>query len=294
MRNDFVRQAQLHQRDKANGVKHTPLHTLQECCEAAGIDPRVFGRYAAQYPDAPKPVLQHDKTAWRAGKKYYRKHEFVQWVNEVRKQKEKVMPDIKTALEKALAQTANAWAADDEAHQKIQPQQEKPVPKKYFQTTNNVTRVTFDCVRDNPGMTRVEVAREMAKQGFNSKSVSSLLGQMLRQGMMRENSRLLYANTKEYTPIKARSTKKAKPVPDLAPAPAPMPERKKVTIVNTRTGEVINPKPAGIASLPATQMTTALYTTPVEKPWEPSDVIDKLSLRQAHALFKELRNIFVG
>jgi hypothetical protein len=198
------------------------------------------------------------------------------------------MPDIKTALEKALAQTANAWAADDAAHQKIQPQQEKPVPKQYFKTTNNVTRITFDCVRDNPGMTRVEVARELAKQGFNSKSVSSLLGQMLRQGMMRENSRLLYANSKEYTPIKAPSTKKAnakkaKPVPDLAPAP--MPERKKVTIVNTRTGEVINPKPAGIAALP---------TAPVEKPWEPSDVIDKLTVRQALALFKELRNILVG
>jgi hypothetical protein len=200
------------------------------------------------------------------------------------------MPDIKTALEKALAQTANAWAADDAAHQKIQPQQEKPVPKQYFKTTNNVTRITFDCVRDNPGMTRVEVARELAKQGFNSNSVSSLLGQMLRQGMMRENSRLLYANSKEYTPIKAPSTKKAnakkaKPVPDLAPAPAPTQPRKHVTIVNTRTGEVINPKPAGIAALP---------TAPVEKPWEPSDVIDKLTVRQALALFKELRNILVG
>jgi hypothetical protein len=271
--------------DKANGNKRGPLHTLQECCEEAGIDHRVFGRYAAQYPDAPKPVLQHDKTAWKAGKKYYRKHEFVQWVNQVRKQKERVMPDIKTALEKALAQTANAWAADDAAHQKIQPQQEKPVPKQYFKTTNNVTRITFDCVRDNPGMTRVEVARELAKQGFNSKSVSSLLGQMLRQGMMRENSRLLYVNSNEYTPIKATSSKKAKPVPDLAPAPAPTQPRKHVTIVNTRTGEVINPKPAGIAALP---------TAPVEKPWEPSDVIDKLTVRQALALFKELRNILVG
>lgn len=189
------------------------------------------------------------------------------------------MPDIKTALEKALAKTANAWAADDEAHQKIQPQQEKPVPKQYFQTTNNVTRTTFDFVRDNPGMTRVEVAKELAKQGFNSKSVSSLLGQMLRQGMMRENSKLLYANSKEYTPIKSSKVMKAKA------KPAPMPERKKVVIVSKRTGEVINPKPAGIAALP---------TAPVEKPWEPSDVIDKLSVRQALALFKELRNILVG
>jgi hypothetical protein len=189
------------------------------------------------------------------------------------------MPDIKTALEQALAKTANAWAADDEAHQKIEPKKENAMPRKLFETTNNVTRATFAFVRDNPGMNRVEIAKELAKQGFNPKSVSSLLGQMLRQGMMRENSRLLYTNSNEYTPIKASSTKKAKQ------ATAPMPERKKVVIVSKRTGEVIPPASAGIAALP---------TAPVEKPWEPSDVIDKLTVRQALALFKELRNILVG
>lgn len=263
--------------DKKNGNKRMPLHTLQECCEEAGIDPRVFGRYAAQYPNAPQPVLNSAKNVARGAVKYYRKHEIVQWVNQVRQQKEKVMPDIKTALEKALAKTANAWAADDDAHHQIEPQQEKAVPKQYFQTTNNVTRVTFDFVRDNPGMTRVEVARELAKQGYKPGSVSSLLGQMLKQGMMRESAYLLYATTNEYTPIKATKALKA-----LSENPEP---RKKVTIVNTRTGEVLNPKPAGIAALP---------TAPVEKPWEPSDVIDKLSVRQALALFKELRNILVG
>jgi hypothetical protein len=197
------------------------------------------------------------------------------------------MPDIKTALEKALAQTVNAWAADDEAQQTIQPPKEQAVPKQYFQTTNNVTRVTFDFVRNNPAMTRTEVGKELAKQGFNNKSVSSLLGQMLRQGMLRETNKLLYANANEYTPIKASSTKK------VQQAPAPMPERKRVTIVNTRTGEVIPPVPRmGIASLPATQMTTALHTTPVERPWETSDVIDKLTVRQAMAVYSELRNIF--
>ena len=274
MRNDIVRQVSLHRLDKANGVKHTPLHTLQECCEEASITPSWFGRYAAQDPDAPQPVLQFDKTRWKTGKKYYRKHEFVQWVNQVRQQKEKAMPDIKTALEKALSQTAQAWAADDEAHQTIQPPKEQPMTetKVYFSVTNNVCRTTFDFVRDNPGMTRVEIAKELAKQGFNPKSVSSLLGQMLRQELMRENGKLLYANSNEYTPIKSSKVMRAR---------AANPVRKRITITNTRTGEVIIPAPV---AAPA----------PVEKEWEPSDVIDKLSVRQALVLFKELRKIFVG
>jgi hypothetical protein len=279
MQRSLLCQIKQRQRDKENGVKHTPLHTLQECCEAAGIDHRWFGRVAAKHPDAPKPVLEHAKTAWKAGKKYYRKHEVVQWVKQFRQQKERVMPDIQSALQAALAQTANAWAADDMAHQTIQPQQENEMTeeKPYFTVTNNVCRTTFDFVRDNPGMTRVEISKELAKQGFNPKSVSSLLGQMLRQGLMRGNGKLLYANANEYTPIKSSKVLRAR-----AETPSP---RKKVTIVNTRTGEVINPKPAGIAALPATRE---------EKPWEPSDVIDKLTVRQALALFKELRNILVG
>lgn len=189
------------------------------------------------------------------------------------------MPDIKTALQAALAKTATEWAADDEAHHKLEPKQEQPVTtaKAYFSVTNNVCRTTFEFVRDNPGMTRVEIAKELAKQGFNAKSVSSLLGQMLRQELMRENGKLLYTTSNEYSPIKSSKVMKAR-------AEAPV-QRKKVTIVNTRTGEVFNPKPAGIAALPA---------APVAKEWEPSDVIDKLSVRQALALFKELRNILVG
>ena len=299
MRNEILWQFKQRQRDKANGVMYTPLHTLQECCEAAGIDPRVFGRYAAKYPGAPQPVLQFDKTRWKAGKKYYRKHEFVQWVIQVFKQKEKVMPDIKTALEKALAQTANAWAADDEAHKQIQPQQEKPVTtttpteKKDGRITNNVSRITFEFIRDNPGLTHAQVTARLVAQGFKENTVSSLAYQMLRVRLIVADANGgLTAVVREYVPIQTSLQRKRKAKPKVAVkatkpvkaaglasiAPvvtndAPLP-RKHVEITNTRTGEVINPKP--------------------EKPWEPSDVIDKLSVRQALELFKELRNILVG
>lgn len=174
------------------------------------------------------------------------------------------MPDLRTALEKAL----NDW----------EPPTTNPEPtpaptpaKAYFSVTNNVTRVTFDYVRDNPGKTRVEVAKALEKQGFNTKSVSSLLGQMIKQEMIRENGNLLYSKSAAYRPLKSAKAWQA-----AAEKP-----RKKVIIVRkpTPTPEP-EPTPAPVVQ--------------AKKEWEPNDVIDTLTVHQAIALFKALRNILVG
>jgi len=174
------------------------------------------------------------------------------------------MPDIASALQKAL----NDWEPNAPVA--------TPTPSKvHFAVTNNVCRATFEYVRDNPGKKRVEVSKALETKGFNPGSVSSLLGQMLKQGMLRENAHLLYATTNEYTPIKSSKKLKA-----MAAKPQEQP-RKKVVIVNTRTGEVVSAAPK-------------VEPTPVVKEWEPNDVIDKLTVHQAIALFKALRNILVG
>jgi hypothetical protein len=172
------------------------------------------------------------------------------------------MPDIKTALEKAL----NDW--------------EPPVPipppapaKPYFTVTNNVTRVTFDYVRDNPGKTRKEVATALEVQGFKTSSVTSLLGQMVKQGAMRESAHLLYVTASEYAPLKS-----SKKVRELA---AKLPERRQykvVKLVNTRTGEVLNPTPV----------------PQINAAWDAETLLNNLSIKQARALYDELRKIFGG
>lgn len=272
--------------DKQSGVKHTPLHTLQECCEAADINPKVFGRLATKHEGAPKPVLQNTKTAWRGQKLYYRKHEFVQWVNEVRQQKEKVMPDIKSALQQALAKTANAWAADDEAHQKIEPVQvttpeETAVPAP---VTNNVSRATFEYVRDNPGLTVMQITDALVAQGFKANSVSSLCYQMVKVRLVVADANgKLTAVVREYAPIQINKRRnKTKPkaavkaaagLASIAPVvtvDAPLP-RKHIEITNTRTGEVINTR---------------------KEEWTAKSVVDTLSVYQAMAVYNELRKIF--
>jgi predicted SPOUT superfamily RNA methylase MTH1 len=172
------------------------------------------------------------------------------------------MPDLASALRKAL----DDW---EPPTTNPAPTPEPKPSKVHFAVTNNVTRVTFDYVRSNPGKTRVEVARELANQGFNSKSVSSLLGQMIKQEMLRENGGLLYAKSAAYTPLKSAKSWQA-----AAEKP-----RKKVIIVR---------KPAP-APEPAPEPVVQ-----AKKEWSPNDVIDTLTVHQAIALFKELRNILVG
>ena len=199
------------------------------------------------------------------------------------------MPDIKTALEKALAQTANAWAEDDKAHQQIQPQQEKTmtltVQQHTGRVTTNISRTTFEFIRDNPGLTNQEVTDRLAVQGFKKTTISSLAYQMLRVRLIvADEEGKLTAVVREYVPIQTNLQRKrkikptAKPVQYVAPVPTP---RKHVEIVNTRTGEVLNPRPVA-------------EPTPVVKEWQPNDVIDTLTVHQAIALFKALRSVLVG
>jgi hypothetical protein len=169
------------------------------------------------------------------------------------------MPDIASALRQAL----DSW----EPTVDIPPPAPAPT-KPYFTVTNNVTRVTFDYVRDNPGKTRTEVAKALEKQGYKPGSVSSLLGQMLKQGLIRESAHLLYAMANEYAPLKGSKAVKAL-------AAKPQEQQRKIVTITRKTAPVAEP-------------------TPVVKEWSPNDVIDTLTVHQAIALFKALRSVLVG
>lgn len=178
------------------------------------------------------------------------------------------MPDIGTALRKALSE----W--DTEPPTTAAPAQ--PVPKAHFAVTNNVCRATFDCIKNNAGSTRKEVIAALTAQGYRAASTTTLIGQMLKQYHVRESGGGLFATSDQYVPLKG--SKAWAKLQDSA-------QRKKVTIVSKRTGEVINPRP---------EPAPVVVVVPVEKEWEPNDVIAKLNVHQALALFKALRNILVG
>ena len=97
-------------------------------------------------------------------------------------------------------------------------------PPSLFPVTNNVTRETFECVKKNPGITAQQAVAMLPQQ--KPTSVTSLLAQMVKNGLCRKQGLGFYALVDEYLPLKRAYAKyatvkkvKAKAKPS-APAPA--------------------------------------------------------------------------
>ena len=94
-----------------------------------------------------------------------------------------------------------------------------------FPVTNNVTRQTFACVKNNPGITAQQAVAMLPQQKANS--VKSLLAQMVKNKLCRNTDGKFYALVDEYLPLKRAyakyrnaTTQKSKAVPRSIPAPA--------------------------------------------------------------------------
>ena len=164
------------------------------------------------------------------------------------------MPDIKTALSGILSE----WELDNQ-------QQEKQVETQqpYFSITNNVTRATFDYVKNNPASSSGEVSRALELRGYKPSSVGSLLTQFIKKGLCTRDAQNRYSvAVAEYVPMKAN--KHVKQVIQKAKA--------------TR-GE-------GIAALSA---------QPTRVPaWDVDAVLNSMSIVQARAMYDALKKIFGG
>ena len=173
------------------------------------------------------------------------------------------MPDIKTALSTALTE----WEKDDQQQEK-QVKTTTYVP--HFKVTNNVTRATFDFVKNNPHQSCKTICAALEKDGYKPSSIGSLLTQFVKNGLCKRDANSNYtAIAHEYTPIKVRKQLKAKQV--IAKAKA------------TR-GE-------GIAALGA-QPTQRV--APIVTAWDADTIINNIGLKQARALYDELKKIFGG
>jgi hypothetical protein len=147
---------------------------------------------------------------------------------------------------------------------------EAPKEKKLFTITNNVTRSTFDIIRDNPGITRKETVDKLTPRGYKSSSTATLISQMIRQRLVRIEGDALYANFPEYVPLRAslRSTPKAK-------------GKVKVKVKSAAKAKVEAPAPA-----PAPR--TAIITTN----YDVDRIIKNLTIYQAKELRDALNNLF--
>jgi len=112
------------------------------------------------------------------------------------------MPDLKSELRKL-----EAISFDDAGETAKE-------PNMVYKTTNNVSRSVFNYVKDNPRTLRADVIKSMEELGYNKSSVTSLIGQFLRQNMFKFDGvgPGLSVTQPEYTPLPSNYKKKVKPV----------------------------------------------------------------------------------
>jgi hypothetical protein len=181
------------------------------------------------------------------------------------------MPDIQTEMQKIL----QAW----EQPETIEETKETTM----FTPTNNVTKATFNFIRDNSGCARNDAIRLLVQQGHKKSSVSSLIGQMLRQGhIWKDSDGLLRPNGTEYTPIKSSKTianreKKVKK-PKTFKLKTSEPSAEALTAAATAMGGI--------------NMLVDHDHTPIRTSID--IIMDTVSLNDAHELYRRLHLYFGG
>jgi hypothetical protein len=216
------------------------------------------------------------------------------------------MPDIQTAFKVALSKTLQQWDDDGEAPplQPVSssfPQPTNPTQpttmKKTFNVTNNISRVTFDYIKNNPGSTRKEIIQALEHQGFAGGSTSSLIAQMRRNNMIHEKDNFYYADIPEYRPIKSLKAMKK-----MEQVPAP-PKRKYEKKAVTGIGALLREKLENMPEPSQDALDSAAYAMGGHTPKRmislvrvksPEDILKDMTVYQAHDLYRHLKEMFGG
>jgi hypothetical protein len=180
--------------------------------------------------------------------------------------------------------------------QPTQPTQEIPV-KKTFNITNNISRVTFDYIKNNPGSTRKEIIEALEHQGFAGGSTSSLIAQMRRNQMVHETNNAYYADIPEYRPIKSLKALKK------MDAPISPPKRKYEKKAVTGIGALLREKLENTPMPSQDALDAAAYAMSGHTPKRmislvrvktPEDILKDMTVYQAHDLYRHLKEMFGG
>jgi hypothetical protein len=176
------------------------------------------------------------------------------------------MPDIQTEMQKIL----QSWDQPETT--------EQPKESTVFKPTNNVTQATFNFVRDNSGCARNDAIRILVSQGHKKSSVSSLIGQMLRQGhIYKDSDGLLRPNGKVYTPIKSAKT--------IAKREGKVKKAKSYKVITSKITEP-SAESLGLAALVLDHKPDIRTSIDI--------IMDTVSLNDAHELYRRLHLYFGG
>jgi hypothetical protein len=198
-------------------------------------------------------------------------------LNKIETEKQMQMNELKADID--------AWAKDDT--------QEPDVKSYGFKPTNNVSRETFNAVRDNPNKTHGELVKLMEAKGFNPSSVGSLIAQMARQDIVQRGQDGTFSTKlKEYTPIKSPPSKQKKKVVTITKRPyvksGKYTTKSGIAALGTHTTldptSVPAPAPAPVPMVPP-------RIPPKPPVFDPEELLSTLSFPQVLALYKKIKTL---
>ena len=152
-------------------------------------------------------------------------------------------------------------------------------PKPYFTVTSNVTRVTFDYVRDNAPKTNGEICDALEAQGFKRTSVSSLLSQMVIVGLLkRDDFGKYWPLAPEYRSFSINAYRKARAAGKSSKMRKP--------VAQTRAMKNYLPKQEAKEEPQTVTLQEVKICNSVE------DLLNTLTVAQARELFDRLKKMF--
>jgi hypothetical protein len=182
-------------------------------------------------------------------------------------QQENEMADMKSELTKVISAWEDKHETDD-ATDNTTPE----VTQVETKSNASVSQTVFDYVRDNPNVSRKHIAVVLSQRGYLETTVTALVSQFIRQKLFVFGvGKGLIVTRKTYTPMYHRDTKAAKPAAAVA-------------------------TPQGLAAIVHQPLITRAPETwaplaPTVSEWTVESVVDKLNIRQARAVYQELRTL---
>ena len=202
------------------------------------------------------------------------------------------MSALRDSLEKAIAEkqaraaklqaTMDDWSEDEPVNEKptavITTTKDIKDTMTYTPKTVSISEGTFNYVKAHPYTTKAEAVEALAEEGYNRASTISLISHMIRQRLVSSDANgKLTAIVKAYTPLKA-TPKVVGRKPTVQPSRT---EHKQINI--TVNGEPISKPSGGIPMLVKPALAASV-----------KDMLDKISVNEARALYLELKSMFGG
>lgn len=146
-------------------------------------------------------------------------------------------------------------------------------------TTATLSQTAFDYVREHPHCVRADVIEALFQRGHKRRSVGALLSQFFRQRLIvHDQNQGLTVTRKTYTPMYHKNPRPAKP-------------RMPGSIAPSTPAEPTAPTAPTMPAAPIAAQPRPSLMPPAAQGWTVESVVDKLNIRQARAVYDELRSL---